>query len=70
MPGAFLEVFGNAIWVGAAAMAVYLGVKNDIKALRRDLEVVRAENTSAHIRHEDDIRDHEMRLRIVERERG
>lgn len=63
----FLQVFGNAIWIGGASVAVYLGVKNDIKELRKDVAIVRSENAEAHQRHEEDIRDHEQRLRDIER---
>lgn len=65
-----LQVFGNAIWVGAAAMAVYLGVKNDIKLLRNDLAVFQRENMKDHERYENDMGDMEVRLRIVERVHG
>lgn len=65
-----LQVFGNAIWVGATGAAIYLGLKNDIKELRKDLAVSRAENFEAHKRHEDDLTDHELRLRMLERGHG
>lgn len=65
-----LQVFGNAIWVGATGAAIYLGLKNDIKELRKDLAVSRAENSEAHRRHEEDLSDHELRLRAIERGRG
>lgn len=65
-----LNVFGNAIWVGATGTAIYLGLKNDIKELRKDMAVVRAENTEAHNRHEKDLEDHESRLRQLERNPG
>lgn len=65
-----LQVFGNAIWVGATGMAIYLGLKNDIRELRKDLAVARAENAEAHKRHEEDLADHELRLRFMERGRG
>lgn len=65
-----LQVFGNAIWVGATGAAIYLGLKNDIKELRKDLLVARADNAAAHKRHEDDLTDHELRLRMLERNHG
>lgn len=66
----FLTVFGNAIWVGGAAVAIYLGIKYEVKELRKDLAVARAENAEAHLRHENDLSDHEARLRNLEHAHG
>ena len=67
MSSTLLDIFGNAIWIGGAAAAVYLGVKFEIKELRKDLQVHRSENHEAHQRHENDLSDHELRIRMLER---
>lgn len=70
MQSTLLDVFGNAIWIAGAAVATYLGVKFEIRELRKDLAVHRSENHEAHVRHENDLTDHELRLRLLERGHG
>ena len=70
MESNLLDLFGNAIWISGAAVAIYLGIKYEVKELRKDLAVARAENHEAHQRHENDLSDHELRLRVLERRHG
>jgi hypothetical protein len=63
----FLTVFGNAIWVGAAGAGIFFGLKSDIRQLRSDIKNAVEDNQGAHEGFKERLRDHEDRMRQIER---
>jgi hypothetical protein len=53
-----------------AAAKVYYGLRSEVREVKQELVLNKETNDLAHKRIEDDIRDHEVRIRVVERTHG